>query len=272
MNMRFLFFAIFAVLLTGSISAQSKKEQIASLTYKVDSLNAVIKSVTNSAQSKERSLNFTIDSIAKRWSATKNELTRISKDFNTTKEEFSSLDVLKNRLEIELIALKEENAKLKLDALNKNRFEDIDKKRVLSINNKPLVLYPFEIFEIMTFVGVETGSLNASLEFFVTETGHKFSFLDNNNNIEMDELDFEEDLKTGSWVMKGQVAHILLEHDDGVIRRSLVKNRGYKVIYCFKSDSELWRKPFPTESSDGYYIVDVLELNQPFEREKEEGN
>jgi hypothetical protein len=72
--------------------------------------------------------------------------------------------------------------------------------------------------------------------------------------------------------MKGQVAHILLELDDGDIRRSLVKNRRYKVIYSFKSDSELWRKPFPTESSDGYYIVDVLELNQPFEREKEEGN
>jgi len=260
---------IFFLLLVGSVNAQSKKEQIASLTYKVDSLNAVIKSVTNAAQSKERSLNFTIDSITKRLSATRNELTRISKDFNTTKEEFSSLDALKNRLEIELISLKEENAKLKLDSVNKNKFNDIDKEREIIVNKKPLVLYPFEMFEIMTFIGVETGSLNASLEFFVTETGHKFSFLDNNNNIEMDELDFEEDLKTGSWVMKGQVAHILLEHDYGNIRRSLVKNRRYKVIYCFKSDSKLWRNPFPTESTDGYYIVDILELNQPFEREKE---
>ena len=62
---RIIIVTIFSFLLLGRVNAQSKKEQIASLTYKVDSLNAVIKSVTNSAQSKERSLNFTIDSITK---------------------------------------------------------------------------------------------------------------------------------------------------------------------------------------------------------------
>ena len=74
--------------------------------------------------------------------------------------------------------------------------------------------------------------------------------------------------------MKGQVAHVLLkcDCDEENLRRSLVKNRKYKVIYSFKSDSELWRKPYPTEPTDGYYIVDVLELNQPFEREKEQEN
>jgi len=271
MNLKFIIITIFTFLSLSNVNAQSKKEQIASLTYKVDSLNAVIKSSTNAAQSKERSLNFTIDSITKRLSATKNELTRISKDFDKKKEEYASLNALKNRLEIELISLKEENAKLKLDSLSKNRFKDIDKKRVVSINNKPLVLYPFEMFDIMTFEGASAGLL-ISLEFVVNETGENFTFSDNINNIERVGLEFEDDPKTGFLVMKGQVAHILLELDDGVTRRSLVKNRRYKVIYSFKSDSELWRKPFPTESSDGYYIVDVLELNQPFEREKEEGN
>ena len=76
------------------------------------------------------------------------------------------------------------NGTLASKSLTKNRFKDIDKERVISINNKPLVLFPFEIFEIMTFLGVATGSLNASLDFFVTDTGHQFSFLDNNNNIE----------------------------------------------------------------------------------------
>ncbi len=258
--MKLLNFTIFILFLVGSVSAQSKKEQIASLTYKVDSLNAVIKSVTNAAQSKEKTLNFTVDSITIKLNSTKNELTRISKDFDEKKEEYASLNALKNHLEMELISLKEENAKLKLDSLNKNRFKDIDKKRVVSINNKPLVLYPFEMFAIMTFEGA-FGDVRFSLDFFVTETGEQISFHEYNNNIESDYLEFEND----------PIAHILLkcDCDEENIRRSLVKNRKYKVIYSFKSDSELWRKPFPTESIDGYYIVDVLELNEQFEREKE---
>lgn len=269
--MRFLSFAVFAVLFTGSINAQSKKEQILTLSNKIDSLNSVLENERNLSLSKVTKLNFKTDSIGKKLDATEAELSIISKDYDKQIVENESLSAGFKQIESDLISLKEENAKLKLDSLTKNRFKDIDKERVISINNKPLVLFPFEIFEIMTFLGVATGSLNASLDFFVTDTGHQFSFLDNNNNIEMDELDFEEDLKTGSWVMKGQVAHVLLkcDCDEDNIRRSLVKNRKYKVIYSFKSDSELWRKPYPTESTDGYYIVDVLELNQPFEREKE---
>ena len=269
--MKLLNFTIFILFLVGSVSAQSKKEQIASLTYKVDSLNAVIKSVTNAAQSKEKTLNFTVDSITIKLNSTKNELIRISNNFDEKNEENSSLNALKNQLEIELISLKEEIAKLKTDSIRDNRFEKLDEVRTINFNGKPLVLYPFEMFDIMTFEGATSGCLNPTIDFLVTDTGQKFSFDDNNNKIEWDELDFTEDLKTGDLVMKGMVAHILLkcDCDEENIRRSLVKNREYKVIYSFKSDSELWRKPFPTESTDGYYIVDVLELNEQFEREKE---
>ena len=252
------------------MNAQSRKEQIASLTYKVDSLNAVINSITNAGKSKEGTLNFTIDSIAKKLNATKSELTRMSKDFDKKKEEYSSLNALKNRLEIEFLSLKEENAKLKLDSILDNKFNGIDKERLIRVNNNPLVLYPFEMFDIMTFKGASAGLL-ISLDFVVNETGENVTFSDNINNIDRDELDFENDPKTGFLLMKGQLAHVLLkcDCDEKNIRRSLVKNREYKVIYSFKSDSELWRKPFPTESTDGYYIVDVLEINEQFEREKE---
>ena len=125
--MKLLYTIIFFLFFVGTVNAQSKKEQIASLTYKVDSLNVVIMSVTNAAHSKEKTLNFTVDSITKKLNSTKNELTRISQDFDKKKEEYASLNALKNRLEIELISLKEENAKLKLDSLSKNRFKDIDR-------------------------------------------------------------------------------------------------------------------------------------------------
>jgi hypothetical protein len=255
-------------------SGQSKKEQILTLSNKIDSLNSVLNNERSLSLEKITKLNFKSDSIEKKLNTTKAELLKISKDFDKQKVENESLSIGFKQLESELISLKKENAKLKLDSLTKNRFKDIDKERLISINNKPLVLFPFEIFEIMTFSGVVTGSLNASLDFFISDTGEQFSFLDNNNIIEMDELDFEEDPKTGFLIMKGEVAHVLLkcDCDEENLRRSLVKNRKYKVIYSFKSDSELWRKPFPTESSDGYYIVDILELNQSFEREKEWGN
>ncbi len=269
-NLMIVCFVCFASVSSG----QSKKEQILTLSNKIDSLNSVLNNERSLSLEKITKLNFKSDSIEKKLNTTKAELLKISKDFDKQKVENESLSIGFKQLESELISLKKENAKLKLDSLTKNRFKDIDKERLISINNKPLVLFPFEIFEIMTFSGVVTGSLNASLDFFISDTGEQFSFLDNNNIIEMDELDFEEDPKTGFLIMKGEVAHVLLkcDCDEENLRRSLVKNRKYKVIYSFKSDSELWRKPFPTESSDGYYIVDILELNQSFEREKEWGN
>ncbi len=269
-NLMIVCFVCFAFVSSG----QSKKEQILTLSNKIDSLNSVLNNERSLSLEKITKLNFKSDSIEKKLNTTKAELLKISKDFDKQKVENESLSIGFKQLESELISLKKENAKLKLDSLTKNRFKDIDKERLISINNKPLVLFPFEIFEIMTFSGVVTGSLNASLDFFISDTGEQFSFLDNNNIIEMDELDFEEDPKTGFLIMKGEVAHVLLkcDCDEENLRRSLVKNRKYKVIYSFKSDSELWRKPFPTESSDGYYIVDILELNQSFEREKEWGN
>ena len=56
--------------------------------------------------------------------------------------------------------------------------------------------------------------------------------------------------------------------EDDYLLRVLQKKSKYKVIYCYTHDSELSRKPVPTESNSGYYIVDVIELFEQFEREK----
>ena len=254
---------VFFGLNPDNLFAQSKKEQILALSNKIDSLNSLLNNERSLSLEKITKLNFKADSIGKKLNATKAELSKVSKDFDRQKSENELLSAGFKQIESDLISLKEENAKLKLDSLTKNRFKDIDKERVISMNNKPLVLFPFEMFDVMTFEGA-FGDFRLSLDFFVSETGEQISFHEYNNNIESDYLDFEND----------PIAHILLkcDCDEENIRRSLVKNRKYKVIYSFKSDSELWRKPYPTESTDGYYIVDVLELNQPFEREKEQEN
>jgi len=285
MVLRILVVTIFSFLLLGTVNAQSKKEQIIILSNKIDSLNAVIENERLVSQSKEGTLNFTIDSIAKKLGATKNELTIISRDFDEKKEENSSLNALKNRLEIELISMKEDNsslnalknqieielislkevnARLRIDSIRDSRFEKFDEERIINVNNKPLVLYPFEMFDVMTFEGLSNTGLTESLDFIVQESGERISFYGDNNKLEFDESKWQYDM---DFILDKAI--VLLKFDEGTLRRPLIKNRNYKVIYCYHSDSELWRYPFPTESNDGYYIVDVLELNQPFEREKE---
>ena len=209
-------------------------------------------------------MNFKSDSIEKKLNTTKAELLKISKDYDKQKVENESLSIGFKQLESELISLKKENAKLKLDSLTKNRFKHIDKERVISINNKPLVLFPFEIFEIMTFEGLSNTGLTESLDFKVQGSGEGMSFYGENNKFEFDssKWKYNPDITIDKVV-------VLLKCDSGILRRVLIKNKSYKVIYCYHSDSVLWRQPYPSCNNDGYYIVDILELNQPFEREKE---
>ena len=135
------------------------------------------------------------------------------------------------------------------------------------MNNKPLDLFPFEMFDVMTFEGLSNTGLTESLDFKVQGSGEQISFYGDNNELEFDESKWRYD--TDIILDK---AIVLLKCDSGILRRVLIKNKKYKVIYCYHSDSVLWRQPYPSCNNDGYYIVDLLELNQPFEREKEQEN
>ena len=145
----------------------------------------------------------------------------------------------------------------------KNRFQNFNELRTILINNKPLRLDPFEMFDIMTFEEVGSG-LNGYLLFTIEETGEEFYFNDIHN-----QFTYNGDFNNQSlWT--GNLATVTLKclEDDNLIR-VLQKESKYKVIYCYTHDSELSRKPFPTESNSGYYIIDVIEMFDQFEREKQ---
>ena len=144
----------------------------------------------------------------------------------------------------------------------KNRFQNFNELRTILINNKALSLNAFEMFDIMTFRKVGTGFSNY-LMFTIPETGEEFYFNDNHN-----QFSYNGDLNN-QYLWTGNQATVTLKcMEDENLVRVLQKNSKYKVIYCFTNDSELDRKPLPTESYSGYYIVDVIEMFDQFEREK----
>lgn len=146
----------------------------------------------------------------------------------------------------------------------KDRFQNINQPRTYFIHTKPLTLNPFEMFDIMTFKEIVTGMVT-NLILTIPETGEEFEFNEFLNDFTYNGS-FGQDLH---WT--GNQATITLECAMGgdSLVRVLNKNRKYKVIYGFYNDSKLWRKPYPTESVDGYYIIDIIELTNQFEREKE---
>ena len=144
----------------------------------------------------------------------------------------------------------------------KNRFKNFNENRWLLINNKPLELEPFEMFDIMTFQEVGFG-LNVNLMFTIPETGEDFNFDDNNNSLSYNGDENLDNLWTGN---QATVTLKCSEFENLV--RVLQKKSKYKVIYCYTNDSEFSRKPRGTESNDGYYIVDIIEMFDQFEREK----
>ena len=100
--------------------------------------------------------------------------------------------------------------------------------------------------------------------FTIPETGEEFYF----NDIHT-QFSYNGDFNS-EYLWTGNLATVTLEcATEENLTRYLSKNKKYKVIYGFNNDSRLWRKPFPTESTDGYYIVDVIEIFNQFEREKE---
>ena len=123
--MRFLSFAVFAVLFTGSINAQSKKEQILILSSKIDSLTAVLNGERSISLAKISKLNSEIDAISKKLTAANDELISVSKDFDKKSKETESIVLENKQLESDMISLKEENLNLnlKLDSLSKSNIE-----------------------------------------------------------------------------------------------------------------------------------------------------
>ena len=130
------------------------------------------------------------------------------------------------------------------------------------VDNKPLILYPFELFDIVTFENISTG-LWLCLEFKISGTNKEVSFCEIKNQI-IYEGEFDQNLTP----TKNEVTIVLPTRSDSLVRK-IYKGKKYKVIYGYESDRVMNRQPIPSEPDEGYYIVDILELSGRFEREKD---
>jgi formylglycine-generating enzyme required for sulfatase activity len=114
MNLKFLIISIFTFVSLSNLNAQSKKEQIAILTHKIDSLNSVLNNERSLSLEEITKMNSEIDLISKKLIAANGELINASKDLDKKRGETASLSSENKRLESDLTSLKEEKSRLQL--------------------------------------------------------------------------------------------------------------------------------------------------------------
>ncbi len=147
------------------------------------------------------------------------------------------------------------------DAKSKNDiYKDIEKSRTVYAGNDSLYLWPFELFSIMTFKNVSETGLYESLEFIMDKTNSTMAFIDALNKFTYNG-NFNDTLWTGNKVI------IKLKTIDGVLEREIIKGEKYKVIFAYISDSEVLRTNIGTEHASDYYIVDIIKINEKFQRQ-----
>ena len=266
MKKYFLFGFLFVIELT---TAQSKKKQIEILNSRIDSLNQIVLKRDNTISEKNtqvNALNSTKATLESAISSLNNNISTLTAEIQTctadTKIQKEEIAKLKSQLKVKTdsLALFINSSGIEYKP-SKNRFQNIQESRTLLINNKPLELYPFELFDIMTFKDV-TGGLYDYMFFSIPETGEEYYFIKYENTKINGSFDHE-----GKWT--GNEAKITLECYDGNLVRTIKKGHKYKVIYGYYSDEKMNRKPYGTETYAGYYIVDIIEMYDLFEREKQ---
>jgi hypothetical protein len=121
MKLKLIVITVLAIFSMGNAIAQSKKEQIAILTHKIDSLNSVLNNERSLSLERIPKLNSEIDLISKKLIAANDELNKISKDFDKKRVEAESIESENKKLEADLNSLEEENSRLQfeLDSLIK---------------------------------------------------------------------------------------------------------------------------------------------------------
>ena len=232
------------LLLIELTNAQSKKKQIEILNSRIDSLNQIVSTRDNTISEKNtqvNALNSTKASLENAISELNSNISKLTAEIQTCTGD--------SKIQKEEIANLKVQLKVKTDSLalfiysngkeykpTKNRFQNIQESRILLINNKPLELYPFELFDIMTFKDV-TGGLYDYMFFSIPETGDEYYFIQYDNTKINGSFDGE-----GKWT--GNEAKIILECYDGNLVRTIKKGNKYKVIYGYNSDEMMNRKPF----------------------------
>lgn len=156
------------------------------------------------------------------------------------------------------------------------RYCDINNLREVVSKKDTVYLWPFELYDTVLFKDVFFSSLGDDQIYidlkgaiisgdYKTDKGLFGSFV-NNFEINKNEIFYSSESNSGyKWA--GSIIKIKLETIDGILVREIRKGQKYKIIYCFKSDSDTHRTNIPTEHNDGYYIVDIISLNEKFLRQ-----
>ncbi|NVN94689.1 MAG: hypothetical protein HXX18_05335 [Bacteroidetes bacterium] len=151
---------------------------------------------------------------------------------------------------------------------NHSKFCNIDEDRTIINGNDTIVLWPFELFSIATFLDVDYQDTfeKTYLIFQCSANDGKQYFSDWQNNFKIN--DSEMSTNNGiAYKWNGNKIILKLETVEDDLIREIKKGYKYKIIYCFESNSKLHRTNVATESSDGYYIVDIVEYNKKFPRQ-----
>ena len=267
--MKNIFLFVFLFIIIG-YKAQSKKEQIKILNYRIDSL----KKVQNEIEISKKNLieNFQKDlsqlqvknvsllsTINIQYDSIQNLLTLLKKESD-----------LYEKLNFENIKYKDSIIKLNSILTEKKSgvFEKCNEYRFVLINTDTLWLNPFELFCVLEFTGVSFG-LNLTLDFKSVQNSEKYSFGVFEYNAKSNQGKELISNDSGECLNCEKITIELENGYDSLLKRKLEIGKTYNVIFAWNDDSLYMRNPLPGCNSIGYYLVDVLPKNELFERQKE---
>jgi hypothetical protein len=145
----------------------------------------------------------------------------------------------------------------------------ISEERVVYYQNDSITIHPFEQFNIVKLDAINN-EMFETLEFSIKDTLQTIRVLGNNipkqkylaNGNSLSICNYKD------FISDEKGATITFKTYSGKLSRRIEKGNEYKIIYCYKSDSEVRRTNVATDDLiEGYYIVDILPLNEKFERE-----
>jgi formylglycine-generating enzyme required for sulfatase activity len=125
MKFKFIILTVILNSFLGTVTAQSKKEQIVILLNRIDSLNLVIEEHRKLSLESMNLSNFKLDAIVKKLNEEYENLNRLTIDLELKKNESEALISENRKIENELLSIKEENSKFqfKLDSSKSSNVE-----------------------------------------------------------------------------------------------------------------------------------------------------
>ena len=157
-----------------------------------------------------------------------------------------------------------------------NSLSFLDKDRIIYYNSDSIALHPFEHFNIVKFETVEAGAFeNPYVKLKITDTIQSIK-LNSGEIIKVKVLDsalsFEAENDNSKYEYPySNVSSVQYKFktDEVPFFRTIEKGKTYKIIYVYQSDIEYHRIDPPSDAyNDGYIILDIVPVEEKFEREK----